>query len=496
MSLGSDSAIKNIAIVDIIEPHLDCEFGTLETVNYAIVYDEIGGTVNENGRLLDLLPWFMGVRQNFQLSVRITSPSCSNITTKGNTTEPLWTIFSDGQKSDCSGDDRRFVVGFINSYDERAGNYSNYPTGQDDKPGASYTWFRDVSAFLVCRPDYAIRKAELSFNPSAASSGDQFTIHLLDSSDSRKLGNITGWDLSEGFESSFTFLDFFEALNATSPQDNATRFLDQNLLLDTFSKLYQATIVQLSNSYLLQDSGKEFEIAEVQVTDRIQLQGPAFWVTEAIILITVLFSFCLVRVFCKEYVVCDPGPMAGIATMLASSPIFTRLLHLHGSSDLEAIQSKLALFSFETKRDTLKGYNSSHTLSILPLRRNLVSKSGNRAVHARKPNLIKWYHPFIMRISVRMILLISTIALIASLEAMYRVSYREDGLLTITDKPYLDYRLRYTPVTTMLLFGLAIGVLDFEIKTFEPFHTLRKGPVPATLSMDENYFGRVGFHAL
>ncbi|KAF4544909.1 uncharacterized protein LTHEOB_5918 [Lasiodiplodia theobromae] len=79
---------------------------------------------------------------------------------------------------------------------------------------------------------------------------------------------------------------------------------------------------------------------------------------------------------------------------------------------------------------------------------------------------------------------------------MYRVSYREDGLLTITDKPYLDYGLRYIPVTTMLLFGLAIGVLDFEIKTFEPFHTLRRGPVPATLSINENYFGRVGFHAL
>lgn len=194
MSLGSD---ENIAIVDIIEPHLDCEFGTLETVNYVVAYGLPGGLMSDNGRLLDLLPWVSGAYRDFKFSVRLSSPSCSTITAKGDTDAPLWTIFSDGQKIDCSSDDRRFVVGFINSYDERASNYSNYPTmggtvDTDDKPGKSYTWFKDVSAFLVCKPDYAIRKAELSFNPSAAtSSGDPFTIHLFDSSDSRKLGNIT-----------------------------------------------------------------------------------------------------------------------------------------------------------------------------------------------------------------------------------------------------------------------------------------------------------------
>ncbi|KAL1638641.1 hypothetical protein SLS58_008759 [Diplodia intermedia] len=427
---ASTSTVRNIANVDVFEPHLDCEFATLETVNYAsMLFYADGIAVDNNGQRIDALPWVAGSEFDFDISVRVSSPSCSRVTASGKINSPVWTIFSEGQHLDCSENDRRFVIGIINSFDEKAGNISNYPDFVDDSPG------------------------------------------------------------------SLGYLNIGEALNITLPGGDVTRFLDQKFLLDSFEKLYLAVTVQLSNAYLLQNSNKTFEIAEVQKIDRIQLRGPAFWMTETFILTLVLICLSLTRILRKGYVICDPGPIAGTLGILTSSPAFMKLLRGHGLSGPRTLGRALRTLSFQTKYDS-SGSNGAPSFSIVPLCRTCATEDAKRTFQARKSTTPKWYVPFIMQIHVRAFLVLWAIALVASLEIVYSVSYSGNGLYTITEKPYVEYSLRYVPITVMLLFGTAMGALDFEIKTLEPFHRMRRGPVSATISIDEHYLGRVGVHAL
>ncbi|KAL0254517.1 hypothetical protein SLS55_009993 [Diplodia seriata] len=466
-------------------------------VNYASEIGYAAGIAEDkNGQRVDTLPWVGGSEFDFEISVRVSSPSCSSVTADGKTKSPVWTIFSEGQQLDCSENDRRFVIGIINSFDEKAGNFSNYPPYRGAGPAVSYAWFRNVSSFLVCKPDYSLRELELSFNPLATSPADRSTLHTLNRVGDRKLGNLTGWNVFEGFSQSLSYLNIAEALNITLLGGDVTRFLDQKVLLDSFEKLYFAVTVQLSNAYLLQNSNKTFEVAEVQTMDRIQLRGPAFWLTETFILTLVLICLSLTRILRKGYVICDPGPIAGTVGILTSSPAFMKLLRGHGLSGPKTLGRALSTLSFQTKYDSSSGSNGAPSFSIVPLYRNCATADAKRTFQTPKSTTPKWYVPFIMQIHVRAFLVLCAVALVASLEIVYSVSYSGNGLYTITEKPYVEYSLRYVPITVMLLFGTAMGALDFEIKTLEPFHRMRRGPVSATMSIDEDYFGRIGVHAL
>lgn len=487
---ASASTVSNRANIDVLSPRLECEFGTLQKIDSVQVSATLASSsFNEDGQdeTSSLLPYADGSEISFSASVTLSSPSCSGISAKGTTMEPIWTIFTDSPESNCTDDDYRFVFGFINSYDDRTSEL----TSESDDTG-DFSWLGEVSSFLVCKPDYSLQSADFKFNPLATTTANRSMVHILDPNEDRKLGNITGKDMFKGFYKTLDGQNPAELLNTIMPQDNTTRFIDQELLHDAFGKLYSETVAQLASLYLMEDGQKTFYVSAITTENRIKLRGAAFWITETIIVLLMVYCGSLAWIFRKGPTPRDPGSITGLATILARSVEFRDSLRGSGLSSLERIRGDLSSFLFKT--ETVEGYKDTFRIRTLP---RVYAKEGQGQLSIKSgSNATKWYYPFIVWIPTRIVLVVWAVALIAALEAVYELSKRDNGFLTILSQEYVEYYWHYVPVTIFLLFGMAVATLDFEIKTFEPFHKLRRGPAPSSVTVDEHYFSLVGIHAL
>lgn len=298
----SVSTVSNLANIDVLSPHLDCEFGVLRKINFVQI-SAVGAPslANEKGEVATLLPYADKMRVDFTVSVVLSSPSCSGIAAEGKSMDPIYTIFHDGASYNCTDDDYRFVFGFINSYDDRI-SALKIGKGTGELP-----WLGEVSSFLVCKPDYSLQSAEFEFNHLATTTANRSMVHILDPNEDRKLGNITGRDLFDGFHKSLDKQNTAELLNATMPQDNITRFIDQELLQSAFGKLYSTTVAQIASLYLLEDGQKTFHVTAITTEDRIKLRGAAFWITEAIIVLLIISCASLAWMFRRRPTPQDPG---------------------------------------------------------------------------------------------------------------------------------------------------------------------------------------------
>jgi hypothetical protein len=100
---------------------------------------------------------------------------------------------------------------------------------------------------------------------------------------------------------------------------------------------------------------------------------------------------------------------------------------------------------------------------------------------------ICWWQPITASTMFRFVLIVDTVASLATLEAYYQLSKKNDGLLYVDPAAYDRYAWLFLPTLVMSGLGLAYVAVDKSIRTAHPFLVLATGKSnPDALTFDPN----------
>ena len=119
-----------------------------------------------------------------------------------------------------------------------------------------------------------------------------------------------------------------------------------------------------------------------------------------------------------------------------------------------------------------------------PLRSTAATPSGASLAPHRRPKS-GWVRPSTLHFASRFAGLLVLVAMIATLEALLRKSYSENGVADVRDD---DDSILWTTAAPATLFGLVFfyyNSADRKIRSFSPFVKLKRGkPFQETVSLD------------
>ncbi|GME25425.1 uncharacterized protein LTHEOB_12324, partial [Neofusicoccum parvum] len=403
-------------------------------------------------------------------------------------------------------------------------------------PTSSYT----ASLAIVCKPRYTVRKANVTLSKTAStpdtntntvSSGSGLAFQNLtllegDAAQERQLDNFTAWammspvfqamELSNSELSSGGLMSF---VNAMAPSNDSDGGDEVDRLIAGLQQTYRSISAQVANEYLTQQQNSSSNRPEqnqdgtrltgktVAQEMRLAMQAPAFWITEVALLLAVFGTSYLLLNANDMKVSHDPSSVGGLATILARSKNFMRLLAGTGAMPLRKI-----------REEVLAGQGTEFAAGVMHAARGSAARyqflidlnngeqqstsQGQGDVDVQRRDILncddppEWYHPFAVSLLGRVLIASVPLALIIALEVLYQYSARHDGLADIDNTNlYVHYVWTFVPTLAMVGVGQLFGMLDFATKVFAPYSALSR-PGGDAASILDSYLNKLGVHAL
>lgn len=372
---------------------------------------------------------------------------------------------------------------------------------------------------IVCKPRYTIRKANVTLSKTASSadiitnlasgsSGFAFAnMTLLEGE--RKLDNFSAWTMMSPVFMSIELANYqlnnnglLGFINAAAPEAKSGED-EIDRIMDGLRQTYRSISAQVASTYLTQNSSEgdlnsTLTGRTVVQETRLAMQAPAFWITEAALLVAIFGASFLLLNSSDMRMSRDPGTIGGLATILARSEGTMRILAGTGAMPLSKVKEVVGPDK-EFAAGTVQASNGSSTWCEFLIETNdegsLQDGANQRSEDSDGP--AEWYRPFAVSLLGRVLIISVPLALMVALEVLYQYSAGHDGLADVDqDNRYAHYAWTFIPTLVMVGVGQLFGMLDFATKLFAPYSALRKkGGVPARTSIMDSYLDKLGVHA-
>ncbi|KAK0663042.1 hypothetical protein DIS24_g1526 [Lasiodiplodia hormozganensis] len=377
---------------------------------------------------------------------------------------------------------------------------------------------------IVCKPRYTIRKANVTLSKTASSadintnlasgsSGFAFAnMTLLEGE--RKLDNFSAWTMMSPVFMSIELANYqlnnnglLGFINAAAPEAKSGED-EIDRIIDGLRQTYRSISAQVASTYLTQAFAQNSSEGDLNSTltgrtvvqeTRLAMQAPAFWITEAALLVAIFGTSFLLLNSSDMRMSRDPGTIGGLATILARSEGTMRIFAGTGAMPLSKVKEVVGPDK-EFAAGTVQASNGSSTWCEFLIETNdegsLQDGANQRPEDSDGPP--EWYRPFAVSLLGRVLIISVPLALIVALEVLYQYSAGHDGLADVDqDNRYAHYAWTFIPTLVMVGVGQLFGMLDFATKLFAPYSALRKeGGVPARTSIMDSYLDKLGVHAL
>lgn len=346
----------------------------------------------------------------------------------------------------------------------------------------------------VCKPTYSLRKHAAILNTTSES----FSTTLLgEVKTASTLRNVTALDIaSQAFTYSDTYLRASEPANSDTLftarnlsmdiaikigarlsgfKGSAQDIYDQNKAGDLFKAFYRAVTAQVVNQALLQPQKSETAGHAVVTEDRLLITVVSLRAMEVcFILLTILAIVMSVLIPSQTQVPWNPNKITAIANVLASNPTLRESFQGTGSASQSSLASHLA-----GKRYTMQSLDGSLSIETEDNR-----KSDKIAFSSEE--VVNW-RPF-PNFPTRFTFYIILAGIIASLEAVLRVSQARNGLGKVSNSTYTHYLWTLLPALVMVSINLLFGSIDFNTRSLAPYARLKKN-----LGVDFRYISTWNF---
>ncbi|KAF9633215.1 hypothetical protein BFW01_g4109 [Lasiodiplodia theobromae] len=327
----------------------------------------------------------------------------------------------------------------------------------------------------------------------------------------RKLDNFSAWTVMSpvftSIELSLTQLNndgLLGFINAAAPEAKSGED-EIDRIMDGLRQTYRSISAQVASTYLTQAFAQNSTKGDLNSTltgrtvvqeTRLAMQAPAFWITEAALLVAIFGTSFLLLNSSDMRMSRDPGTIGGLATILARSEGVMRMFVGTGAMPLSKVKEVVGPDK-EFAAGTVQASNGSSTWNEFLIEMNDV-EDGAAQRSEDSDNPPQWYRPFAVSLLGRVLIVSVPLALIVGLEVLYQYSASHDGLADVDeDNRYAHYAWTFIPTLVMVGVGQLFGMLDFATKLFAPYSALRReGGAPARASIMDSYLDKLGVHAL
>ena len=489
------------AVVDVFSSSLDCEPGLLNLLNTTQYREENVSSIGKDTQLSTLF------------NVNVSTPDCQiyNIPLG----PPGWhptEFLAKVQKVFCSNlssNDRNYYrVMFLIVY--FMFDRSNVPS-----------IFK--SSIAVCKPTYAINSASVTMNAFGVISN----LTLIDRP-SRQLKGISGADLAQGIMDSLptimplghspkhdgddllilglqhthghapsriseadqeTELDIFFLLmmeNSTYPSNDSppSEYLSYEFLMNQSIPMYNMIAVQVASQHLTMSlsSGDSLSFTTgsiIEFKERLALREEPVRLIESILLLMICLTVLIFVVTPRDVAPRSPDSIAVLVAVFSRNPTVIADLRNAGHLSLDVIQSILCKKDFWTTAE-LQQNIPVFTIQCSGTRSPSMDTKTINSTTKESQLTSTWYRPLAFGLPLRLALILFPITIIAALEVTLRVSNLKSGIAAVDDSTLTKYCWLYTPVVVLVFVGTLFNVLEFQVESLEPYHTLSMGYLQAT----------------
>ncbi|KAB8204898.1 hypothetical protein BDV34DRAFT_196526 [Aspergillus parasiticus] len=466
--LGTNTVITGK--VDLFSAHLECEQGKLVNwTTYDITADGTSG------------PGFLQPSSDLTLS----SPSCS--------TNPFQaSLFAIPSHNSTAAD-----VFFENcTGNGQTGSRIIFASARLWTAGPKYAISDMYPVF--CKPTYTISKGLISLFAS-----NQSVARLLplanETSRSNAIPGIGSSEIIASLNSSLVGAEkpvslfptgntsishlgtLYRLANMSSPFDAESLFEPssfQNISIGA----YQSIVAQIARQHFMTPADSQFTGTYSATKQRLMVRELSVRAMEAIL--AALILVVAVMLVCRPVrsTPRDPGPLSGLAAILARSSHLTD--RLDGTLNKKNMKARLTGGLYVGEVTNQNGEKTFRIEAKYP--------ENNDSQPADTDVTISWWHSISRWWQIVSILL--PILIIAGLEAAYQESHRHDGLGNITSDGYIQYVWVYIPALVMLLVRILTNGIHSSSMILQPYLELKRGAATAS-SIMENHLSKITLYS-
>jgi hypothetical protein len=174
-------------------------------------------------------------------------------------------------------------------------------------------------------------------------------------------------------------------MNATSPRYNTSAWMDTDVMINSARKAFQGVAVQAVLNHFSQEFNGTLNGSASWTEQRLILRTLSFWLVTSLLVMLIIIVAALCCQSSPLVVPRDPGSIAGLAAIVASSPDINSLLQGVAHSE---DATKARLIALSPYRTDYSGVGEGHHFQIsVPS----IEASDDALVHSVSAQQQKWY---------------------------------------------------------------------------------------------------------
>ncbi|KUJ19489.1 uncharacterized protein LY89DRAFT_773942 [Mollisia scopiformis] len=281
---------------------------------------------------------------------------------------------------------------------------------------------------------------------------------------------------------------WFALLNETVPQKDVTAWANSQLLGSVSQLVFPTVAAQVAKQYFMDAVSEVQPGALGHIQNRLCIEPLSLRLMEAGLALVAITSI-LLALYPFKRLPRPFGSIGALALIIARSPILQQLLRGTGALSLASLKTKLQRSSFTTSP-----VRTTSTFCI-DVQREVDTQDSIGFFGPDARGLEDRWHPVPVIFLFRSGTVVGPLLLIAILEALYRYSESNSGLIDAPANEYAKYAWLYLPALVMYALGTLYLVLDSFSKTIHPYQKLARGSANRQALM-EDHFGKIELYAL
>ncbi|KAF2141136.1 uncharacterized protein K452DRAFT_309563 [Aplosporella prunicola CBS 121167] len=320
---------------------------------------------------------------------------------------------------------------------------------------------------VACKPSYAIFSGTVTLNGNSSINSTP-RIYIPPDAEPSSLPGVSASELFKAVAAShesqsnpnevLDLLEYFAAIASGLSQEDILS--DIKLFAKITQEFFSRVSAQLANIYFTIPSSTKFSGSSIEMQNRLVIRLEGFLPVEALLAFMGVLTAFIIRLRPNTVVSCDPGPVIGIASILARSNRLLKTLEGTGNASLQSIENRVYGKRYSVFSNGKFGISETPT-SVWSIRPRTMTED-------------VWFSPIALSLPFKVTLVTVPIAICIALEVILQKSRAQNGFTDIAHDEYIHYSFTIIPTMTLVAVGMFFTALDFSIKVFQPYYLLRR----------------------
>lgn len=285
--------------------------------------------------------------------------------------------------------------------------------------------------------------------------------------------------------------DTFVQMMSMVANMSAAEFLGNPVTMSSAATtVFTYTGVQVANKFLLKDTTQILQGEISTASKRLQVSPLASLTMVSGFLLVAAGAIALIPIRAHD-ITHKVGPIRSMAVILKESPDLNMLLKGCGQKSMGRIEKTLKPFTFQSMTVTTQ----TGLCSIVPRLKNTANASPPELPPEES---ITWWSPIPLRPWIFTSISAFPLAIITTLEILQHLSWRNDGITSITspDTLLVTFGTRFIPSILFMTVAMLYDSIEFNMLVLAPFTQLKKSNTKGKPAITHALLGRFSAESL